>query len=406
MQKGEGVRTALPRIPNRRTKMTLKEVITAVDNIKPNAFSNETKTAWVNEVEGMVQTEVLLFDISDVYTLHYYDEKSMTGISFPDSKTMVCPRSLGINKGSKIKISGLATYANNNTENFMTVADVASDHLTYIFADNTFTDTGDEGDAGTATVSIDGEDTELLVPSPHSKIYWTYLSAMIDFANGEYDKYNNTLAVFNQFFGEYMRWYSLVYHPADGQMVVEGYYLSAYSIAVKHGYTGTEEEWLASLNGMSVYVAAVAGGYTGTEEELYHALGEVVDAADDAAADADRAEAAMTAAQNAQNSAETAQGGAETAQSKAEAAMQGAETAQGLAEDAAEDAAYALGHMTVAFTTLSPGSQPTASYNPSTLTLTIGIPQNLIYVTLDEYNAMEQAGTLDPNAYYAIGDAE
>ena len=29
----------------------------------------------------------------------------------------------------------------------------------------------------------------------------------------------------------------------------EGYYYSAYGIAVKHGYTGTEEEWLASLKG-------------------------------------------------------------------------------------------------------------------------------------------------------------
>lgn len=28
-----------------------------------------------------------------------------------------------------------------------------------------------------------------------------------------------------------------------------GYYITAYGIAVKHGYTGTEEEWLASLRG-------------------------------------------------------------------------------------------------------------------------------------------------------------
>ena len=27
------------------------------------------------------------------------------------------------------------------------------------------------------------------------------------------------------------------------------YYLTAYGLAVKHGYTGTEEEWLASLQG-------------------------------------------------------------------------------------------------------------------------------------------------------------
>ena len=29
----------------------------------------------------------------------------------------------------------------------------------------------------------------------------------------------------------------------------KGYYLTAYGIAVKHGFKGTEEEWLASLRG-------------------------------------------------------------------------------------------------------------------------------------------------------------
>ena len=41
--------------------MTVAQVIQAVDAVKPNAFSNEEKTRWLNEVEGMVQTEVLLF---------------------------------------------------------------------------------------------------------------------------------------------------------------------------------------------------------------------------------------------------------------------------------------------------------------------------------------------------------
>lgn len=39
---------------------TLKSVIDMVDEIKPNAFSNEAKTQWLNECEGLVQTEVLL----------------------------------------------------------------------------------------------------------------------------------------------------------------------------------------------------------------------------------------------------------------------------------------------------------------------------------------------------------
>lgn len=51
---------------------------------------------------------------------------------------------------------------------------------------------------------------------------------------------------------------------------------SAYEIAVQHGFSGTEEEWLASLkgadgaqgvDGKSAYDIAVEYGYTGTEEE-------------------------------------------------------------------------------------------------------------------------------------------
>ena len=43
--------------------------------------------------------------------------------------------------------------------------------------------------------------------------------------------------------------------------------LSAYDIAVLHGFTGTEEEWLEYLQGESAYEVAVKNGFDGTEEE-------------------------------------------------------------------------------------------------------------------------------------------
>ena len=144
---------------------TLKGVIAAVDEIKPNAFSDAAKTEWLNECEGLVQTEVMLLDIAECIT---YDAQT---------------------------------------------------------------------------------DAELLVRPPHDKLYRAYLIAMIDFANGEYNRYQNTLQMFNAFYGEYMRWYARTYRPADGGAQAHGYYISAYGIAVKHGYTGTEEEWLETLRG-------------------------------------------------------------------------------------------------------------------------------------------------------------
>ena len=38
---------------------TLEEVITRVDELKPNAFTNEQKTEWINKVETRVQTEIM-----------------------------------------------------------------------------------------------------------------------------------------------------------------------------------------------------------------------------------------------------------------------------------------------------------------------------------------------------------
>ena len=155
---------------------TLKSVIEYVDEIKPNAFSNEAKTQWVNECEGLVQTEVLLLADAELISYSYDTDK----------------------------------------------------------------------------------DKELLVKHPHVKIYWAYLTAMIDFASGEYNKYQNTMQMFNAFFGEYMRWFALWYHPADthgendGEDGWRGYYISAYGLAVKHGFEGTESEWLESLYGEEV----------------------------------------------------------------------------------------------------------------------------------------------------------
>lgn len=52
--------------------------------------------------------------------------------------------------------------------------------------------------------------------------------------------------------------------------------LSAYELAVQHGYDGTLEDWLQSLQGKSAYEIAVEHGYTGTEEEWIGRLNSLV----------------------------------------------------------------------------------------------------------------------------------
>ena len=142
-------------------------MISRVDGMKPNAFSNEVKVGWVNELENMVQTEIFLLAPEEM--VEYTWEKNA--------------------------------------------------------------------------------ESELLVKTPYSKLYWIYLSAMIDFTHGEYKKYEKTMELFNTWLMEYQCWYARSFRPADGGAVQMGYYLSAYGLAKLHGYTGTEEEWLDELRG-------------------------------------------------------------------------------------------------------------------------------------------------------------
>lgn len=48
---------------------------------------------------------------------------------------------------------------------------------------------------------------------------------------------------------------------------------TAYDMAVKYGYVGTEEEWLASMQGESAYDLAVEQGFPGSQQDWVNALG-------------------------------------------------------------------------------------------------------------------------------------
>ena len=114
-----------------------------------------------------------------------------------------------------------------------------------------------EGKVQTEVLMIAPEDTvrygaddltsEMIVTAPHDKLYYVYLMAMIDFVNGEYDRYTNSMNLANAHITEWASWYNRTHRRGKPEEL--GIYFSAYGIAVKHGYTGTEEEWLASLKG-------------------------------------------------------------------------------------------------------------------------------------------------------------
>lgn len=56
---------------------------------------------------------------------------------------------------------------------------------------------------------------DLSLPAPYDRIYPAYLQAMIHYANGEYDRYSNSMQMFNDAWAELNRWFGRDFDIAD-----------------------------------------------------------------------------------------------------------------------------------------------------------------------------------------------
>ena len=57
--------------------------------------------------------------------------------------------------------------------------------------------------------------TELLIPAPYDDVYIRYLEMQIDYANGEYAKYNNSMILYNTAYAAYERYYNREHMPVS-----------------------------------------------------------------------------------------------------------------------------------------------------------------------------------------------
>lgn len=54
---------------------------------------------------------------------------------------------------------------------------------------------------------------ELLIGQPYDNIYIQWLEAQIDYANGEYNKYNNSITAYNNTYAALEKWYTRNHMP-------------------------------------------------------------------------------------------------------------------------------------------------------------------------------------------------
>lgn len=58
-------------------------------------------------------------------------------------------------------------------------------------------------------------DTVLLVPAPYDEVYLRWMEAQIDYYNGEYDKFNNSIIMYNTVLDAYQKYYARTHKPVQ-----------------------------------------------------------------------------------------------------------------------------------------------------------------------------------------------
>lgn len=76
-------------------------------------------------------------------------------------------------------------------------------------------DTHEGGDGVSFTGYDDStdQDTEMLVPAPFDEMYIRWLEAQIDYANEEYDRYNNAVLMYQTAYDGFSAWYNRNHMP-------------------------------------------------------------------------------------------------------------------------------------------------------------------------------------------------
>jgi hypothetical protein len=60
--------------------------------------------------------------------------------------------------------------------------------------------------------------TELLVPAPYDDIYIHWLTMHIDYTNGEYGKYQNSMSVYNTAYTAFANYYNRTHMPKGSKL--------------------------------------------------------------------------------------------------------------------------------------------------------------------------------------------
>lgn len=168
--------------------MTLMEAINHLDAVKPNSYGQREKITWLSNLDGLIKKEII--DTHE-HNVELIENKSTGKVDLVAFDMVI--DSFSINeKGEYVSNKG-TTYENKQAV-IAYGKGVKYPYSEYTEADLT---------------------KKLIASAPYDDIYIKWLEAKIDYANGEYQKYNNSALAFNEAYQRFARAYHREHRPIN-----------------------------------------------------------------------------------------------------------------------------------------------------------------------------------------------
>lgn len=172
---------------------TINEVLERVSQVRPDAYPDGAKAAWLLELEGKLYREVIL-------------RHKLTPGTAVQGPAEVCPAC----GGRGLDGDGKPWEPEDGEE---PVKPVYNCRMDYSFCPAC----GWTQLPGAVTAWPEEGDLPLLAEAPYDRLYDLYLMVQLDFYNREYDNYNNSVTAFNGLLDEWRQKYHRDHLPLNSE---------------------------------------------------------------------------------------------------------------------------------------------------------------------------------------------
>ena len=172
--------------------MTIIEAINKIDTLKPNTYTPEIKIYWLSKLDGIIFDKII---------------KTHEGAD----------KEQAINE----YIANSVEEYEKSVNEYMKINEVSYEEAKaqIPFHEIKYKEAKEHIEATRPDIMYNGYtpetpmDTKLIISAPYDDIYIKWLESQIDYANREYDKYNNSIVAYNDAYAEYERHYNRTHMP-------------------------------------------------------------------------------------------------------------------------------------------------------------------------------------------------